>query len=171
MLRSSYDTSGRDEGRGGEVEVLVVCPLRAPPAVALHPEPAGGGQSAPMTRKLRALIVEDEFIIALEIEMMLAELGIEVVGSANTAERALQLAADMRPDFVTMDIKLASERDGISVATEIFDTHGIRSIFVSAYKDSELFERAQAAKPLGWVRKPVSLGALRAALPKGGGLH
>ncbi len=171
MLRSTDSASGRSDGDESEVTVLVVCPLQSPPAVVLHPESEGGGQAVPATRKLRALIVEDEFIIALEIEMMLAELGIEVVGSANTAERALELAAGVKPDFLTMDIKLAGARDGISAAVEIFDTHGIRSIFVSAYKDSELFERAQAAKPLGWVRKPVSLGALRAALPTAGGLH
>jgi DNA-binding NarL/FixJ family response regulator len=153
------------------VKVLVALPPPVPPAMALHPDPADGGRASPTRRKLRALVVEDEFIIALELEMLLADLGIEVVGSANTAERALKLAADMRPDFVTMDIKLAGGRDGISTAIEMFDTHGIRAIFVSAYKDTELFERAQAAKPLGWVRKPVSLGALRAALPAGGGLH
>ncbi len=171
MLRSIDGAVGRAGDREDEVMVLVVSPLQAPPAVLLHPDPSGGGQAAPRMRKLRALIVEDEFIIALEIEMMLAELGIEVVGSANTAERALQMAADTKPDFLTMDIKLAGPRDGISTAIEIFDTHGIRSIFVSAYKDTELFERAQAAKPLGWVRKPVSLGALRAALPGPGGVH
>ena len=153
------------------MKVLGANPLKAPPAMALHPDPAGGGRAAPTTRKLRALVVEDEFIIALELEMLLADLGIEVVGSANTAERALELAADMKPDFATMDIRLAGERDGISTAIEMFDTHGIRSIFVSAYKDTALFERAQAARPLGWVRKPVSLGALRAALPAPGGFH
>ena len=139
--------------------------------MALHPDPAGG-RASPRTRKLRAIVVEDEFIIALEIEMLLSELGIEVVGSANTAERAVQLAAHAQPDFVTMEVRVAGERDGISAAIEIFDRHGIRPIFVSAFKDTELFERAQAAKPLGWVRKPVSLGALRAALPpSGGGFH
>jgi two-component system, response regulator PdtaR len=162
---------GRADGREDEVKVLVVCPPQAFVASARDPDSAGGGHAAPLTRKLRALIVEDEFIIALEIEMMLAELGIEVVGSANTAERALELVSDTKPDFLTMDINLAGARDGISAAIEIFDRHGIRSIFVSAYKDAELLERAQAAKPLGWVRKPVSLGALRAALPAAGGLH
>lgn len=139
--------------------------------MALHPDPAGGSREAPAARKLRALVVEDEFIIALELEMLLSELGIEVVGSANTGEKALALIAESKPDFVTMDIRLPGERDGISTAVEIFGRHGIRSIFVSAYKDPELFERAQAAQPLGWVRKPVSLGALRAVVPTQGGMH
>ena len=156
----------------GEVTRLVANPLEASPPVARHREASGGASRPVATRKLRAVVVEDEFIIALELEMLLAELGIEVVGSANTGEKALALTAEMKPDFVTMDIKLPGPRDGISTAVEIFGRHGIRSIFVSAYKDAELFQRAQAAKPLGWVRKPVSLGALRAVLPaSGGGPH
>jgi DNA-binding NarL/FixJ family response regulator len=151
------------------VRRLLPHPRRSPLHVAADPEPSGLGRSVSV-RRLRALVVEDEFIIALELEMLLSELGVEVVGSANTGEKALALAAEMRPDFVTMDIKLPGERDGISTALEIFGRHGIRSIFVSAYKDTEMFERAQAARPLGWVRKPVSLGALRAVVPPAG-LH
>ena len=146
-------------------------PMQALPPLARHPDPSGGAGQRVTGRKLRAIVVEDEFIIALELEMLLAELGIEVVGSASNGEKALSLAASMKPDFVTMDIKLPGELDGISTAVEIFGRHGIRSIFVSAYKDAELFERAQAAKPLGWVRKPVSLGALRAVVPIPSGMH
>ena len=149
---------------------LLAQPLQSTP-LTRHPDPSEGPGRSVSARKLRAIVVEDEFIIALELEMLLAELGIEVVGSANTGEKALDLAARIKPDFVTMDIKLPGERDGISTAVEIFGRHGIRSIFVSAYKDAELFERAQAAKPLGWVRKPVSLGALRAVVPTGNGIH
>jgi CheY-like chemotaxis protein len=153
----------------GEVGLRLAHPLQALPPVARHPDPSGGPGQPVAARKYRAVVVEDEFIIALELEMLLADLGIEVVGSANTGEKALALAAEMRPDFLTMDIKLPGERDGISTAVEVFRRYGIRSIFVSAYKDAELFERAQAAKPLGWVRKPVSLGALRAVVPPPGG--
>ena len=153
-----------------QAEGLLAHPLLSRP-LARHPDPSAGAGRSTSARKLRAIVVEDEFIIALELEMLLAELGIEVVGSANTGEKALALAATAKPDFVTMDIKLPGNRDGISTALEIFDRHGIRSIFVSAYKDAELFERAQAAKPLGWVRKPVSLGALRAVVPNSNGIH
>jgi two-component system, response regulator PdtaR len=150
-------------GTGGQV----ASPVQAQ-GFSGYPEPAEAGKPV-SARKLRAIVVEDEFIIALELEMLLAELGIEVVGSANTGDKALTMAASIKPDFVTMDIKLPGTRDGISTAVEIFGRHGIRSIFVSAYKDAELFERAQDAKPLGWVRKPVSLGALRAVVPTAGG--
>ncbi len=118
------------------------------------------------------MIVEDEFIIALELEMVLSELGIEVVASADTVDKAVELVGEIRPDFVTMDIKLPGDRDGIDGATEIFERFGVRSIFVSAYKDDEMLARASAAQPLGWVRKPVSTSALRAVIPNpAGGMH
>lgn len=148
---------------GGSVIIPLAMPLQGPP-VLMHPGPSGS-REGPMLRKLRAMIVEDEFIIALELETVLSELGIEVVASANTVQKAVELAGQVRPDFVTMDIKLPGTRDGISGATEIFERFGIRSIFVSAYKDDEMLARARAAQPLGWVRKPVSTAALRAVLP------
>jgi CheY-like chemotaxis protein len=149
---------------------LLVSPLESPPPARRPDSSVESGRSV-SARKLRAMVVEDEFIIALELEMLLAELGVEVVGSASTGDKALALAARARPDFVTMDIRLPGDRDGISTASEIFARHGIRSIFVSAYKDAELYERAQVAQPLGWVRKPVSLGALRAVVPTSNGTH
>jgi DNA-binding NarL/FixJ family response regulator len=131
----------------------------------MHPGPSGSrGRTEP--RKLRAMIVEDEFIIALELEAVLEELGVEIVASAGTVDKAVRLAEEIRPDFVTMDIKLPGGRDGISGAVEIFQRFGIRSIFVSAYKDDEMLARAEAAQPLGWVRKPVATAALRAVLPR-----
>ena len=150
--------------------VPLAMPLRGLP-VLMHPGPTGS-QHGTAAGKLRAMIVEDEFIIALELEMVLSELGIEVVASANTVEKAVQLAGEVRPDFITMDIKLHGTRDGIDGATEIFERFGIRSIFVSAYKDEQMLARAQAAQPLGWVRKPVSTAALRAVIPTPpGGMH
>lgn len=166
MKTSRIIDAARWQPTGGASGQLA-SPVHAP-GFSRHPDPAVGGKPV-SARKLRAIVVEDEFIIALELEMLLAELGIEVVGSASTGEKALALAASIKPDFVTMDIKLPGERDGISTAVEIYGRHGIRSIFVSAYKDAELFERAQEAKPLGWVRKPVSLGALRAVVPSANG--
>lgn len=145
-------------------------PLQVAP-ILMHAGPSGS-RAAPGTRKLRAVVVEDEFIIALELEMVLSDLGIEVIGTADTVDRAVGLVGEVRPDFVTMDIRLPGERDGIDAATEIFERFGIRSIFVSAYKDDEMLDRAKVAQPLGWVRKPVSPSALRAVLPgRPGGMH
>lgn len=121
----------------------------------------------------RVLVVEDEFIISMELEHMLSDAGYEVVGVATEAGEALRLAEQHRPDFVTMDISLAGPRDGVSAATEIFDRFGIRSIFVSAFTDAETKERARAAHPYGWMAKPLFRSRfeqnLRSLLSEAGG--
>ena len=153
------------------VTIPIAQPLRGLPVTLMHPGPSGSQEGSALG-SLRVMIVEDEFIIALELEMVLSEMGVEVVASANTVEKAIELAGEVRPDFITMDIKLPGTRDGISGATEIFERFGIRSIFVSAYKDDEMLARAQAAQPLGWVRKPISTAAVRAVIPNPpGGMH
>ena len=82
------------------------------------------------------LLVEDDFLVGMEMESGLAEAGYAVAGIAATAEEAVDLAASHRPALVVMDIRLAGERDGIDAALEIFRTLGIRSLFASAHVDS-----------------------------------
>ncbi len=136
------------------------------PAAAPGTGPVAGDRAALSLdrRKLRVAVVDDEAIIALEIEDMLADLGAEVVGTAQNAEQAIRLAETTRPDCLTMDIRLQGERDGVSAAIEIFERLGIRCIFVSAYNDPETVARAEAAKPLGWLNKPIRADRMRASL-------
>jgi len=131
--------------------------------------PAGGAAGeetapAPDAKRLRVAIVEDEALIAIELEDMLTAIGAEVVGVAGTAEEAVRLADEERPDAMTMDIRLRGERDGISAALEIFERFGIRCVFVSAYGDAETVARAQSASPLGWILKPLHRDQLEAPL-------
>ena len=116
------------------------------------------------SRPLRIVIVEDEAIIAMDIEMMLQDLGAEVVGVAMTAAEAVKLTELHRPDCATMDINIKGNRDGVSAAIEIYEVLGIRSIFVSAYGNDETKARAAPAHPFGWVRKPLEMEDLRSAL-------
>lgn len=104
----------------------------------------------------RVLIVEDDFIIAMELEHRLLDGGIEVVGTAITAGEAISMAEAERPDLVIMDIRLAGRRDGVEAAIEIFSTFAIRSIFASAHADNETRKRAAPAYPIGWLQKPYS---------------
>jgi DNA-binding NarL/FixJ family response regulator len=133
-------------------------------------EGAGGAaQSDPSERrestsKACILLVEDDFLVGMEVEAGLEDAGYEVAGIATTAEEALELATSRRPALVVMDIRLASERDGIDAALEIFRTLGIRSIFASAHVDSQVRARAEAARPLGWVAKPYRVETLLAAV-------
>jgi two-component system, response regulator PdtaR len=115
-------------------------------------------------KKLRVLIVEDEALVAIEIEDLLEELGVEVVGTAIDAEEALRLAETLLPDCLTMDIRLRGVRDGISVAIEIYRRLGIRSVFVTAHGDADTRARAMEANSIGWLAKPVTRERLAAAL-------
>lgn len=109
---------------------------------------------------LRILIVEDEFLIALELESSLLDAGYKVVGIAVTATEAVAMARAEQPDLAVMDIRLADRTDGVETAIELFGAFGIRSIFASAHADEETRKRAAPARPIGWVQKPYSADAL-----------
>ncbi|MGH6675997.1 MAG: response regulator [Xanthobacteraceae bacterium] len=108
----------------------------------------------------RILIVEDDYFVGLQDEDMLSKAGFSVVGVATTADYALTLAAREIPDLVLMDIRLAYSGDGIEVAVKLLQRHQIRSIFVTGYADPAARSRAVAARPLGWLAKPFTTGAL-----------
>lgn len=110
------------------------------------------------------LIVEDEYLIAMELEHMLEDMGFAVVGIAGSAEAALSMVEKHRPDFLTMDISLVGERDGISAATEIYERFGLQSVFITAYGDRHIHERGRAAHPYGWLSKPLFRARFKSAL-------
>lgn len=116
------------------------------------------------------LLVEDDFLVGMEVEAGLEEAGYDVAGIATTAEEAVAIAAERRPALAVMDIRLAGRRDGVDAALEIYRTLGIRSIFASAHGDAQVRARAEAARPLGWVAKPYRVQtlvkAVEAALPE-----
>jgi two-component system, response regulator PdtaR len=133
-----------------------------------HPDRAQGQAATAVQPAHRVLVVEDEFFLAVQIEEWLLENGLEVVDVVHTAEEAIAVADTERPDLVIMDIRLASETDGIAAALEILDRNGIRCIFATAYADAATLERGEKARPFAWLRKPftvdVLLGAVKAAL-------
>jgi two-component system, response regulator PdtaR len=106
------------------------------------------------------LIVEDDFLIADEIDSALSDAGFDVAGIAGSAAEAIELAESEKPVLAVMDVRLAGERDGISAATEMFLRFGIRCIFATANHDQLSLERAQPAMPLGWLQKPYSMVSL-----------
>jgi two-component system, response regulator PdtaR len=108
----------------------------------------------------RILIVEDDFLVASEIEAALSDAGFAVAGVATTATQAVNLAKTERPTLIVMDIRLAGSGDGIDAALEIYRSTGIRCIFATAYVEPALRGRAAAAAPLGWLSKPYTSEAL-----------
>lgn len=104
----------------------------------------------------RILVVEDEQIVAEDLKMTLEGLGYNVAGIASSGERAIELADTEMPDLILMDIMLAGKIDGIAAASEIRGSHDIPVIYVTAYADSTLLDRAKLTEPYGYIVKPFN---------------
>ena len=107
-------------------------------------------------RSARLLIIEDDYLVGLELEYHLTAAGFAVVGIAATVDEALAIAASEKPQLAIVDIRLAGERDGVDAAIELNGKFGIRSIFATAHADPETRERGAAANPIGWLQKPYT---------------
>ncbi|WP_280177795.1 response regulator [Mesorhizobium sp. NFR06] len=106
------------------------------------------------------MIVEDDFLIALDIEAGLSAAGFSLVGPATSADEAISVALAIRPALVLMDIRLLGKRDGIDAALELYRDLGIRCIFTTAHGDQDVRLKAEPARPLGWLQKPYSIPTL-----------
>lgn len=100
--------------------------------------------------------MEDNWLVAIDIESALGDAGYDVVGIAINATEALEICQAERPQLVLMDIRLQGGSDGVAAAIAIKSELGIPVIFVSAHDDPDTRLRAKAAHPLGWVVKPIS---------------
>jgi two-component system, response regulator PdtaR len=118
--------------------------------------------------KIKILVVEDDFLVGMDIEHALVSGGFEIIGPARSAQEAIDLAQSAAPALAIMDIRIEGARDGVDAAIELRSRFGLRVIFASAHGDGETRRRAAAAQPLGWIEKPYShfglLAAVRAAL-------
>jgi len=119
------------------------------------------------TASRRILLVEDEMFVAMDIERVVEKAGHQVVGFAGTAERAVALAEELRPDLILMDIRLRGERDGIDAAIEIRKRFDIPCLVISAFTDASTRERAVPARVLGFISKPFEHSVLEIALNGG----
>ncbi|MEO5357389.1 MAG: response regulator [Nitrospirae bacterium YQR-1] len=106
------------------------------------------------TENIRILVVEDERIIAREIEERLKRMGYFVIGIASSGESALQIVYEQMPDIVLMDIRLKGEIDGIEAAKDIRVKYDIPVIFLTAHSDKATLERAKVTQPYGYLLKP-----------------
>lgn len=113
---------------------------------------------------LKILIVEDEWIIALDIKRHLSKLGYDVAGTANCAEKSLELVAQTKPDLVLMDIYLQGETTGIEVAEVIRQQFHVPIVFLTAHTDEATLTEAIATQPQGYVVKPFEEQDLSVAI-------
>jgi|GEM_PF-1371919 len=113
---------------------------------------------------IKILIVEDQQVVALDVQNYLEELGYGVAAIASTGKEALELAKKTKPDLALMDIVLKGSIDGIETARRINSLHGIPSVFLTAYADREKIERAKSAHPFGYILKPFQKDELKVAV-------
>ncbi|MGY8710828.1 response regulator [Bradyrhizobium sp. 18BD] len=106
------------------------------------------------------LIVEDDFLIAMQAEAALLDAGFRVTGIATTAEEAFAMAMEQKPALAIMDIRLAGRRDGVDAAGDLFRELGLRCVFATAHDDLLTRTRAEPFAPLGWLSKPYTMASL-----------
>lgn len=110
----------------------------------------------------KILVVDDEIIIARELEARLKAMGFEVPEIASSGAEAIALATTIAPDLILMDIVLKGEMDGIEAAEEIRRRLGVPIIYLTAYADRKTLERARITEPSGYIVKPFSERELEA---------
>jgi PAS domain S-box-containing protein len=113
---------------------------------------------------MRILVVEDESVVAMDIEDGLKRLGYEVIGVAATGEEAITMAEAEAPDLVVMDIHLKGPLDGITTAQRIHVRDSTPIIFLTANVDEVTLTRAMAADPFGYLSKPFNEDDLHRAI-------
>lgn len=104
--------------------------------------------------KVKILVVEDELIIAEDIRMMLEDLGYTVIGTVPDYSEAVELIDKNLPDVVLIDILLAGEKDGITLAETIREKYNLPFIFITSHSDTVTVERAKSVHPDGYLVKP-----------------
>ena len=115
------------------------------------------------TGRLRILVAEDEALIRLDLAEMLTEAGYEVVGQASNGEQAVELATELEPDLVVMDVKMPV-MDGITAAEKIGEARICPVVMLTAFSQTELVERARDAGVMAYIVKPFTANDLAPAI-------
>ena len=110
------------------------------------------------------MVVEDDRLIALDLQNTINSLGYEAVGPAASGEQAVMMAKRLSPDIVLMDVVLQGEMDGIVAAAAIKDGLGVPVVYITAHTDQSTLSRARLTEPQGFIVKPVNPAQLKAGL-------
>jgi len=113
---------------------------------------------------IKILAVEDDPIYAASLELVVQELGYELVGIVDNAVAALQLLDETSPDLVLMDIEINDSMNGIELAAKINSITDCPIIFVTAFKDKETFQQAKLTLPKAYIVKPYDPASLQSAI-------
>ena len=133
------------------------------PAEAAQPRAAEPQPTEAQPGGTRILVAEDEALIRLDLAEMLSEAGYEVVGQASNGEQAVEMAKELAPDLVIMDVKMPV-MDGITAAEEIGAAKICPVVMLTAFSQTELVERARDAGVMAYIVKPFTANDLAPAI-------
>lgn len=112
----------------------------------------------------RILLVEDDGIIARHLGRSLTRMGYQVIGCVVTGEDAIQISEQARPDLVLIDISLRGHLDGVETAHQIYSQWDIPVVYLTAYDDPDILQRAKYSSPFGYLVKPFEDRTLHATV-------
>ena len=138
-------------------------PEASPASVAAASEKPGTDTPAKVAPATRILVAEDEALIRLDLVELLGEEGYDVVGQASNGEQAVELARELKPDLVIMDVKMPV-LDGLSAAEQIHESKLCPVIMLTAFSQTDLVERARDAGVMAYIVKPFTADDLRPAI-------
>ncbi len=118
-------------------------------------------------KRTQVIVVEDEIIIAMDIQERLITMGYDVPAILSSGEEALAAIADIQPDLVLMDIMLRGEMNGIAVASQIRTCFDIPIIYLTAYADENTLQQAKLTEPFGYILKPFEEKELQTTIEMG----
>jgi DNA-binding response OmpR family regulator len=121
-------------------------------------------QPNPVFSKRRALIVEDEILIAEELKERLSLLGFSVIAAVDSADEGVAIATRELPDLVLLDIRLKGKKDGIQAAQEIRQKVDLPVVYLTAYSDRLTVDRIKGSEYDGFVLKPFRAGELQSTI-------
>ncbi len=115
-------------------------------------------------REHRIVIVEDEGLIAADLQGRLEKAGYKVPAVAGTGGEALEVIREKSPDLILMDIRLKGNIDGIQVAEQVRREFDIPVVYLTAYEDRKTLERASKTQAFGYIKKPIASASLEGSI-------
>jgi PAS domain S-box-containing protein len=116
------------------------------------------------SQERRIVIVEDEGLIAADLQGRLERAGYRVPAVAGSGKEALKVIGENSPDLVLMDIRLQGNMDGIQVAERVRSDYDIPVVFLTAYEDAKTLERAGKTQAFGYIKKPLASASLQGSI-------
>ena len=120
--------------------------------------------NSPSSGRYSILIVEDEPIVAKDLQMTLRDVGFDAFAIAHSSHEAIKCASERCPDLVLMDIRIRGNLDGIQTAEILRQRFGVSVVYLTAHADDATIERASTTDPYGYLLKPIKAEELRSAV-------